>query len=68
MCKMAAILAMFHQTDFCYFRFGWLPRDIISLYFRKKSAWSNPTQSPKVAPYSPVVGHNELIVLFYSVV
>ena len=22
MCKMAAILAMFHQTDFCYFRFG----------------------------------------------
>ena len=63
---MAAILTMFLQTYFSYFRFGGCQE--IGLYFPKKSSWSNPTQSPKVALYSPVVGHHELIVHFYSAV
>ena len=34
MCIMAAILTMFHQADFLYFRFGGCQE--IGLYFRKK--------------------------------
>ena len=38
--------------------------------YHSQSHWarSNRTQSPKVALFSPVVGHHELIVHFYSVV
>ena len=61
MCKMAAILTMFRRADFWYFRFGGCQE--IGLYFRGKiqlGVRPFPTQSLKVALYSPVVGHHEI--------